>query len=589
MVELIYYFIFTIHNFFKTMLKTTNLFVLLILCSCIISTRALAGRTSAVASVAATVQSSTTATTNLPLDSLFDVLDEQLDLVEHYDRVKSEHIQFIKEQFKANALDAVKLYEVNNQLYEEYQSFKYDSARHYIEQNLAYSIQVNQPNKIVECLLKKSHILLISGLYEEAHDVLRKIHPQTLSLPQKIEYYNNYENLYLYKAEYTTGEDYMRLYIQKAYTYRDTILTLATPGSYEYLIIKAPQLIEHQHINQAIQLLLQYLPNYKSGTRDYSVLTSIMAFAYEMNHDLEHRKLYLLLSAISDVKACNKETNSIRVLAEILLQENNIEKAYRYLNVSIQEANFFHARLRNLQAQQFLPIIMQRNEMEHRLHQQRLTILLSTISLVALIVLALLLYSYMITKSLRITRKEIMHKNNALEQSNLNLQQSYEQQQQTNALLAESNTIKEEYIGRFLNLCSNYIDSNNEYRKKLNKLAVNHKLEELFENLKSTERTVQELAQFYQNFDTAFLNIFPQFVTLFNQLLPSSEQIIPKKSGTLTTDLRVFALIRLGINDSHKIADILHSSITTIYTYRSKMKNKSLYKDNFEQKIMEIN
>ena len=154
--------------------------------------------------------------------------------------------------------------------------------------------------------------------------------------------------------------------------------------------------------------------------------------------------------------------------------------------------------------------------------------------------------------------------------------------------MMEANCIKEEYLGRFLGLCSVYIDILETYRRMLNKLAAAGKLDELYKKLKSSEFTERELKEFYQNFDSSFLSIFPEFVERFNNLLPDDEHILPKQDEHLTTELRIFALIRLGISDSARIAGFLRYSISTIYTYRSKLRNKSLHKDDFEEQVMKI-
>ena len=175
-----------------------------------------------------------------------------------------------------------------------------------------------------------------------------------------------------------------------------------------------------------------------------------------------------------------------------------------------------------------------------------------------------------------------------LQERNTALMSDNQKKQKSNRLMMEANCIKEEYLGRFLGLCSVYIDKLETYRRMLNKLAAAGKLDELYKKLKSSEFTEKELKEFYQNFDSSFLSIFPEFVERFNNLLPDDEHILPKQDEHLTTELRIFALIRLGISDSARIAGFLRYSISTIYTYRSKLRNKSLHKDDFEEQVMKI-
>lgn len=198
-------------------------------------------------------------------------------------------------------------------------------------------------------------------------------------------------------------------------------------------------------------------------------------------------------------------------------------------------------------------------------------------------------------KKLSYARKKVVAANSHLSILNSELKKLNKSQHEanerllhTNQTLTEANHIKEEYLGRFLSLSSSYISKMEEYRRILNKQAAAGKLEELYRTLKSDRFINQELKEFYHNFDVSFLKIFPNFVEEFNRLLPVEEQLHPKNEELLVTELRIFALIRLGITDSARIAEFLRYSITTIYTYRSKLKNKSLCKEDFEERVMKI-
>ena len=90
-------------------------------------------------------------------------------------------------------------------------------------------------------------------------------------------------------------------------------------------------------------------------------------------------------------------------------------------------------------------------------------------------------------------------------------------------------------------------------------------------------------------FDKAFLKLYPKFVEQFNGLLREDARIELKKGKLLNTELRIFALIRLGITQSSDIASMLRYSVNTIYNYRAQIKNSALGdRDNFEERIKEI-
>lgn len=522
------------------------------------------------------------------LDSLLTILDLTINNREEYEKTKVQHISMIKETLKSSKLSKEEEYRINTQLYQEYESYICDSARYYINRNIELATQLNKKVWLNKSKLMKVNILATSGLYEEAMKILETIDKKTLSQKDIADYYIAFQNIYLYQAEYASGDEYMYSYIEKMNLYRDSILAIVPKGSYEYIITKAPILVDKHKFKDAEELLLTYLSQTSPTTRKYAVLTSILSFVYECDGKQEDRKTYLIKSAIADIKAVVKENNSLRVLAEILYKEGQIKRADHYVKVSMEDANVFNARLRNLQASKMLPIIDNAYQLEKDAQQKKLQVSLIVISLLSFFLLIAIAYVIRQMKRLAKARKEVVIANQELQKLNNDLTEAYNQQTKTNNSLTEANCIKEEYIGRFLSLCSTYIDKLETYRRMLNKKASSGKVEELYKTLKSTQFIEDELNEFYQNFDNSFLNIFPNFVESFNQLLPEEDKIVPKQNEHLTTELRIFALIRLGINDSSKIASFLHYSITTIYTYRSKLRNKSLHKEHFEEQVIKI-
>lgn len=192
-------------------------------------------------------------------------------------------------------------------------------------------------------------------------------------------------------------------------------------------------------------------------------------------------------------------------------------------------------------------------------------------------------------KNLSRARNELQVAINQLKDLNNNLHEANAKLSNLNNELFESNHVKEQYIANFLRICSNYIDKLDSYKKKVHKQIAARKVSELFESTKSNQLIEDELKEFYKNFDDTFLSIYPAFVKKVNALLQPDEQIILKKGELLNTELRIFALIRLGISDSSKIAKLLRYSNSTIYNYRVKVKNKAaVERDDFENYIMKI-
>lgn len=522
------------------------------------------------------------------LDSLLAVLDKVVQQSDRYEDAKKQHIAFIKERLSNRELSQEEIYHINLQLFNEYEAYICDSARHYINQNLAIARNLGRQDLLNESLLKKAHILATSGLYAEGVKLLESVDKSSLSNKLLADYYMAFENIYLYHAEYAQDDEYRPEYLNKMNAYRDSILQFATEGTYQYMITKGPVLFDRNQKKEAEVFLNDFLSQVSPDTREYAIITSILAFICQYSSQPELRKVYLVKSAIADVKAVVKENNSLRELAEILYEEADIERANNYMKKSMADASFYNARLRNVQASKMLPVIDRSYQLEKEMQRRKLQTFLWVISFLSLFLILTIAYIVRQMKKLAKARREVLCANNELQKLNTELLEANHQQKQMNDSLRESNCIKEEYIGRFLGLCSTYIDKLETYQRMLNKKAASGKLEELYKTLKSSQFIDDELKEFYQNFDSSFLNIFPDFVECFNRLLPESEKIIPKQGERLTTELRIFALIRLGITDSAKIASFLRYSITTIYTYRSKLKNRSLYRDDFEGQVMKI-
>lgn len=522
------------------------------------------------------------------LESLLRDLDVAIENSEQYEKEKIQRITLMKDGLNALELSLEEEYRINLRLYNEYEAYICDSARHYINRNIDIATQLGNREWLDESKLKKAHILATSGLYAEGVRLLETIEKKYLSERLLVDYYMAFENIYLYHAEYAQDDEYRPEYLDKMNRYRDSVLLVVPEGSYQYVIVRAPQFIDRQQPEQAEILLKECMHKTASDTREYAILTSILAFTYQMSNRLELQKMSLTESAIADIKGVVKENNSLRALSELLYEEGALDRANKYMKKSMADASFYNARLRNVQASKMLPVIDYAYQLEKEMQRRKLQIFLGVISILSLFLIVAVGYVIRQLKKLAKARREVVHANRELQKLNADLVEANRRQKQTNDSLTEANCIKEEYIGRFLGQCSAYIDKLETYRRMLNKKAASGKVEELYKTLKSSQFIEDELKEFYHNFDNSFLSIFPDFVECFNRLLPEGEQIVPKQGERLTTELRIFALIRLGITDSAKIASFLRYSITTIYTYRSKLKNKSLYRDNLEEQVMKI-
>ena len=489
-----------------------------------------------------TIQVSVAAATSNPhIDSLYETLDSLLAHQSTIIELKKQRIRTYQNGLRRLRLTPEQQFHVNNQLYDEYLAFNFDSALYYIRQNVESPQRLHHPDSIAASLIRMSHILAVSGLFDKASQMLRQIPLRQLSVDNQVAYYNQCAELSLYRSEMASHSPFYQDYIDSLLYHRDQILQIAPRGSYDDVFNRATQLGERGQVDEGIRLLDELLHRYRQGDRQYSIITSTLAYFYAKKGVDDQQEYYYLLSAISDVRGAILENNSLRELACILMERGDFERAYVYLQAASKDAQLYGSRLRSMQAARLAPLITQAYDNE------------------------------------RISRMndELVQHNSAI--------------QSMNTQMKESNRIKDEYIGRFLELSSNLIERGEERNRQLNRLARDRKLEELYTQLKSATFTNEGVRLFYQNFDTAFLNIYPDFITEINKLMLPGEQFdMGDRSDRLTTELRVLALIRLNITDNQKIADILRSSLSTIYTYRSKLKARALAKDRFEDDVRMI-
>ncbi|MDR2058239.1 MAG: DUF6377 domain-containing protein [Dysgonamonadaceae bacterium] len=506
------------------------------------------------------------------LDLLLSDLDKALDNVEEYDRQKELRLIDLKRQLSLN-LSFEERDEIYSKLYKEYEAYTFDSAMYYVKMHLDFAAKRKNVYQITECKMRLARMYSTFARFTEAIDLLNSIEKKDLIPEQLTTYYSAYAEIYIYWAEYSNNEDRGNFMSIKD-TYQDSVLSVLSQG-YAFDINYGRKCIDSKDFTTAKNILLPHLAQINPETREYAILTSLIAYLYESKGDENAQKEYLALSAIADVKASVKENTSLRNLAFYLLNDRDIDRSNRYIKKSLEDANFYNARLRNIQIAKILPVIDKAYQLEREKRQKNLQFAIIIIALLTLFLAGITYYLFNQMKKLSRIRKELIITNKNL--------------RKTNIRLSETNHIKEEYIGHFLNQCSVYIDKLNAYRKSLNKKATSEKIGELFQMLKSSQIIEDELKEFYRNFDTTFLELFPNFVEEFNKLLPKEEQIQPKHASELTVELRIFALLRLGITDSAKIAGFLRYSISTIYNYRSKYRNNSLIpRDKFEETVMKI-
>ena len=511
------------------------------------------------------------------ISRLYDTIDSLIENRKDLFVEKEIRLKVLKDDLQRSTSED-QLFKINERIYDEYMAYDFDSAYYYINKNVERQRALGDADRFAASAVRMAHILAVSGIFNNARLLLNEVCVQDISKENKINYYEQQSELNLFRAEMANFTPLFPAYIDSMQHYRQKILEIAPHDSYNYIFNLATYTCEQGEVDQAIKMLEDYLPQLRQGERHYSVITSTLAYFYTHKNQPETREKYLLLSAISDLRGCILENNSLRELSIILLDRQEYKKAYNYIQLASADAKRYGSRLRSLQVARLTPLITEAYDAERAHTQRRTNILLVVLSVITLLLVAAITFVLFLIRK----RRAVMEKIHAM---NLELERRNAAIEKANNEMKESNRIKDEYIGRFLELSSNYIQRGEERAKLLNRLARDKKMAELYAELKSAASLNESVRLFYQNFDTAFLNIYPNFIKEVNCLMADGNQFEVDEAHKLTTELRILALIRLGINDNQKIADILRSSITTIYTYRSRLKARARSKDSFEDEI----
>lgn len=525
------------------------------------------------------------------VDSLFAELDRVLQQGDLYVEQRERKINDYKQSFGIPSLLPAQRYEINRKLYDMYYPFKPDSAIVYARQGIQLAETLGKRSWVTESKLRLASVYTMKSMFIDALELIRSIPVRELNKDLQRQYYSTYIHLLsLYPHQGNAGIE------NRIRDYRGELVRLLDPESDDYKSYLADRLSADRRYNEALALYFELYRKIEPGTHRQAMMAHSIAQCYRRMGDYEMQKKYFATAAIAD--ACNgiKENAALRALAVVCYETDDIERAYRYIYRSMEDAMFANVNFRMVEISQIFPIIERSYQQKVQGQRNRLRWLTACIGLLLVALVVAMLFVVRQMKKLDKTRRALSEANNQLKSLNESLKRSNEETgraneriRQFNKELSEANRLKEAYISQFLTICSVYIRKLENYQNTLNKKALENRTAELYKMLKSRDMVEEEMKELNRLFDTIFLDLYPTFIDDFNALMPESERFHSKTSELLSTELRIFALIRLGINDSSQIADFLHYSLATIYNYRTRVRNKALIPAaEFENAIMRI-
>jgi hypothetical protein len=508
-------------------------------------------------------------------DSLLTALKTEISRKDIYESQKQSRILRLKKlQRKTPKQDFTKQYDLCLKLYDEYRSYQYDSAYVYVNKLKDLSVAMNDMSKAYYSQIKLGFILLSSGMFKETFDSMRKVDPRVLNDSMKVEYYFIMYRCNTDLAKYNSDKYFTPDYLKVGYAYIDSAIKLSKPGSVERTYYTGLKYVgENDNESGSRELSKLVVPNAPISMHLRAMITCSLGLIY-INSDRKDEGIDLLIrSAIADIKSSTKETVALFTLAEQLYKAGNTKDAYNFIQLAKDDADFYGARQRKIQIGAILPLIAA-EELNHSEKEKR-TILMYLLAITALasLVILFLVMIYKQLEKLKLKERIIEHQNVLLKD--------------VNNKLVEDAHIKEEYIGQFFKIISGYI-----LKLEKLKMSVDTKLSiKKYDDIRSIVNEInikKEREVLYYSFDHIFLKIFPNFIAVFNSQFEEKDQIWPHEHEVLNTDLRIFALIRMGINDNETIAKILEYSVNTIYVYKMRIKAKSKNPEQFERCIMDI-
>ena len=517
------------------------------------------------------------------------------DAIAHSQDYVAIHEQKIGEARHALALETTPRgkYQYNFRLYELYKPFVSDSAMYFLRQCIALSDGMGDLSSAVRCrsllAIRCSNI----GMYDEALNILDSVRPSGIDTLALGTYYEAYNNVYSELAYYTRLDD-MRQFYQARTLHYEQLMLATLPSTSESCFLRREQRAQAEgKLDLSMKINDEWMKTVEPGSHPYALVALYRYIEFKLRGDSTQMIHWLAESVLADIRNAAMDQGSMWELANELMLNGNIDKASSYISFTSDCANRYGSRQRNWQIAPLLTTIAKNYKAQSERNTAQLWMALVVSSVLALLLLGVLFFLHRRNKQLATARNALHESNSQLATLNKELKNTNEQLSMVNGQLStvneqlsESNRVKEEYIGRFMSLCSQYIDKLDNYRKMVNKKMKNKELEDLFRLSKSTELKEKELEELFLNFDSVFLHLFPNFVNDFNALLQPDMRVQPKEDNRLTTEIRIFALIRLGIEDSSKIAEFLHYSVNTIYNYRARIKNGAIgNREQFERQI----
>ena len=521
---------------------------------------------------------------------LLERIDYMIDNDQHYQDIKEKELKHLKQQ----ALDAednkTRLLFLDS-IYRAYSAYRYDSAYAYMKKGLELAEKCKDSYYITLNKINHASILSVRGFYCKAEDLLQTLNPETMPNKLKLYYYFTYAWIYNYWESYAKNSDFAEEFRTQKRHYMDLLLQnfkedRKNTANYNYLLGERIYLDEPTS-RKSLTHFLKAMKMSPVKSRIHAMSAYGAARYYKLTGKFDLYEKYLVEAAVSDGLCQLKETLALQKLAYYLFKkdENNSKLAAKYIQHTMEDAQFFNNQLRMMEISNILPVIATANQQAAERSRARILMGFITVSAALIIIIILAFVNNRQKNKLKKNKQEIEEQNRKQIEMNDQLSEMNNQLTELNQQLIETNIKRETYLRLFMDISAAYISKLADYRKLVSRKIKAKQAADLLKSLNTHKMEEEETQMFYNRFDKAFMELYPGFVTELNKLLLPESQLEVPTTHTLTTEIRIYALMRLGVTDSQEIATLLHYSTQTIYNYKSGIRAKAINRDTFESDV----
>ena len=510
-------------------------------------------------------------------DELLHRLDQYIARRDEFSSKKEKKLIRMKKKLNLTS-DKRERLSLYNQIYREYYTYRYDSAMVYANRGLQLAEQLHNDYFINLNKINRAAVLSTGGFYSQAEDLLLSLKPEDIS-PKLMQYYYytltwvyNYWGAFCERSEFKEEmQDKKRLYLAKTLEYvgnKHSSLYYYLSGELEYLL--------HRTDKKVLDWYQKALAASPVDSRVHASAAYCIARYYQDNEQMDIYEKYLVQAAISDQVCPLKENLALQELSTYLYNKDAkyAKRVSKYIYCSMEDAQFYNNRLRMVEISRILPLITETNHQREIRQNRIITISLVVVSIVSLGFLAMMFFVFRINKRLAKSRREVRSQNMLLEE--------------LNQKLLNTNKHRETYMRLFMDISAVYIKKLDDYRKLVSRKIKAKQTADLLTAINSYKLAEEEASSFYNRFDKAFMDLYPNFVDEFNQLLLPEKQIVLPAPNSLTKELRIYALMRLGITDGQELATLLFYSTQTIYNYKTAIRKRAKDLTTFDAAINQL-